>query len=127
VTCGVGVQTRTRSCIKSDACGLTCSGPTQETRSCGQAEDTTVSSGIGGGIGGGRQCVDTRPWDCATWAAAGFCSDQRFVYYMRENCCISCQGHILGPIRDFRHQYYSSKNYPEMMTAELEKRKKKKE
>jgi len=126
VSCGIGVQTRTRTCIRGDACGLTCSGNTHETRSCGTAEDTTVSSGIGGGNGGGRQCADTNPYDCPTWAVAGFCSDPTYVYYMRENCCVSCQGRILGPIRDFRNRYYSSKNYPEMMAAELGKRKKKK-
>merc|ERR1712142_178923 len=36
VSCGVGTQTRTRSCIKTDPCGAPCTGITKETRGCGK-------------------------------------------------------------------------------------------
>jgi len=129
-TCGGGIHIRTRTCTNPipEYGGASCAGPAQESESCGTAQCgyTTVSNGYGGGNGYGRQCADSNPNDCGRWAAAGFCSDPTYVHYMRENCCISCQGRNPGRIGDFRNRYYSSKNYPEMMNAELEKRKKKK-
>jgi len=130
VTRGMGTQTRTRHCVGGDPCGFTCTGATQETRSCGTAEDTTVTTvdtvTVGGGVGVGRQCVDTNPYDCGRWAEAGFCSDQNYVYYMSDNCCASCQGRMYtGPIRRIQTNY-KSHDVVQMMTAELKKRKKKK-
>jgi len=129
VTRGLGTQTRTRHCVGGDPCGFKCTGATQETRSCGTAEDTTHTvtvSEVGGGVGGGRQCADTNAYDCPRWADAGFCSDPNYVYYMTDNCCLSCQGRFpFGPMRRIQTNY-KSQDVVQMMTAELKKRKKKK-
>merc|ERR1719204_382445 len=37
VKCGMGTQTRTRTCIAGNECGAGCTGPLSETRSCGMA------------------------------------------------------------------------------------------
>jgi len=78
--------------------------------------------GIGGGIGG--QCVDANARDCQAWAAAGFCSNPKYVYYMKQSCCASCQGRISGRIRESPTRYESPYKYVQAMNVELKKKKK---
>merc|ERR1719204_619575 len=53
VKCGMGTQTRRRTCIAGNECGAGCTGPATETRSCGMA----VVDSVMGSYGAWSTCI----------------------------------------------------------------------